>query len=554
MLKLLKKQYPYQNGLQSIRILAKKVQWQSSNADFVHISDGIGPKLLKHCAIALYQPLHHLFCESLAQQIIPFEWRTHLIKPIFKTGDRSSVKNYRPISLLCVTSKVLEKIVYNHIIEFVTNNISVSQFGFLRNLSTLQQLLIFINTVNDSLNSNSQADVLYLDFKKAFDSVAHNELLFKLWSFGITGNLWRWLQAYLSNRVQQVSVNNTVSDVLPVVSGVPQGSILGPILFLVFVNDIPAAVSSSLVLLFADDAKCIKSVSQTSDCLSFQQDLNNLVTWSTTWNLPFNDQKCSMVRFYTNHSPLQYNYHLNSVPVAIKTSHTDLGIIVTSDLQWKSHHLYIISKSYKFLGLLRRVFSSVTCTRAKKILYLSLVRSKLLYCSPIWRPHLLADIKALENVQRRATKYILNDHLMDYRHRLVSLSLLPLMMIFEIKDIIFFIKCLKQPSKWFNILDFVTFCSGHTRSSTYFKLRHSFSRKNYIRHFYFYRLPRLWNSLPYIDIHQSESTIKKKLKRFMWSHFINNFDSDNVCTYHLVCPCAKCSLLPVSYNFDTSFL
>ena len=130
----------------------------------------------------------------------------------------------------------------------------------------------------------------------------------------------------------------------------------------------------------------------------------------------------------------------------------------------------------------RRVFSSVTCIRA---LYLSLVRSRLLYCSPIWHPHLLTDIRALENVQRRATKFILNDHLTDYRQRLVSLNLLPLMMIFEIIDIIFFIKCLKQPSKRFNILSFVTFCSSQTRSSTYFKPRHLLSRKNYTRHFYF---------------------------------------------------------------------
>ena len=244
--------------------------------------DGIGPKLLKHCALALYQPFYHLFCESLAQHYIPFEWHMHLIKPIFKSGDRSSVTNYRPISLLCVSSKVLERIVYNHIIEFVISNISVHQFGFLRGHSTLQQLLIFTNIVNDSFNSNSQTDVLYLDFKKAFDSVAHNELLFKLWSFGVTGNLWKWFQAYLTNRVQCVSVNNAVSDALPVVSGVPQGSILGPILFLVFVNDIPATLTSSLILLFADDAKCVQSVSQMSDYLSFQEGLNKFVTWSTT--------------------------------------------------------------------------------------------------------------------------------------------------------------------------------------------------------------------------------------------------------------------------------
>ena len=239
-----------------------------------------------------------------------------------------------------------------------------------------------------------------------------------------------------------------------------------------------------------------------SDCLSFQEYLNKLVTWSTTWNLLFNEKKCSLVRFCSNDSPVSYNYHLNSKPVEVKTSHVDLGVMVTTDLQWKSHHLHMISKSYKLLGLLCRVFSSVTCIRAKKVLYLSLVRSRMLYCSPIWCPYLLTDIRALENVQRRATKFILNDHLTDYHQRLVSLNLLPFMMIFEINDIIFFIKCLKQPSKRFNILSFVYFCPSQTWSSAYFKLRHSLSRKNYTRHFYFNRLPRLWNSLPYIDIQQ----------------------------------------------------
>ena len=449
---------------------------------------------------------------------------------------------------------MLERIVYNHLIDFVNCTICTKQFGFLRNHSTLQQLLIFVNTVNHSLNSNSQTDVVYLDFKKAFDSVSHNELLFKLWSFGITGNLWKWLQAYLTNRVQCVSVNNSVSDVLPVVSGVPQGSILGPIMFLVFVNDLPAAVTSSLVLLFADDAKCFKKVSEISDCLSLQQDLNNLATWSTFWNLLFNEEKCATIRFYSNHTPLLYDYHLNSKLVATKTVHPDLGVVVSSDLQWKSHYLFILPKSYKILGLLRRVFSSVNCVRAKKVLYLSLVRSKLLYCSPIWRPHLLSDVRALENVQRRATKFILNDSLSNYRLRLVNLNLLPLMMVFEINDIIFFIKCLKHPSEYFDILNYVTFCSSHTRSSTHFKLRHSLAKKNSVRHFYFNRIPRLWNSLPYIDIDQPIATIKLKLKKFLWCHFIKNFNPNNLCTYHYLCPCAKCSLFPVSYHFSTSVL
>ena len=236
--------------------------------------DGIGPNVLHHCALALYKPLHHLFLLSLSHSNIPAEWRTHMIIPVFKSGDKSSVCNYCPISLLCSVSKLLEKLIYDKIIHFVSASISSSQFGFRPNHSTTQQLLIFLNSIQDSLNSNCQADVIYLDFKKAFDSVSHNELLTKFWSFGITGNLWRWFKAYLS---QHVKLNHCISDPLPVISGVPQGSILGPLLFLIFVNDLPSSAKSSNVLLFADDTKCLKKISSQTDCHLLQEDLLSLI-------------------------------------------------------------------------------------------------------------------------------------------------------------------------------------------------------------------------------------------------------------------------------------
>ena len=232
--------------------------------------DGISPKLLKHCALALHQPLHHLFLLTLSQSYIPEEWRTHLITPIFKSGDKSKVNNYRPISLLCSVFKVLEKIIYDRIISFVVEHINPAQFGFLQHRSALHQLLTFTKYISDSFRNNAQTDVIYLDFKKAFDSVAHNELLTKLWSFGITGTNWKWFQAYLTSRRQCVHLNTITSELLPVLSGVPQGSVLGPILFLIFVNNLPNFILSSQVTLFADDTKCFKSVHSSSDSYSLQ--------------------------------------------------------------------------------------------------------------------------------------------------------------------------------------------------------------------------------------------------------------------------------------------
>ena len=513
--------------------------------------DNISPRLLKHCALSLYLPLHHLFTLSLSQCYLPVEWRTHLIKPIFKSGDKSSVRNYRPISLLPVISKVLEKLVYNNIVDFVTSSISPHQFGFLHNRSTLQQLLIFFDMTLCS--SESQTDVVYLDFRKAFDSVAHSELLYKLWKFGITGNLWSWLSAYLTNRVQYVSVGQSFSNKLPVISGVPQGSILGPVLFLIFINDLPTIFSFCKILLFADDAKCLMPISSQHDCVLLQNDLNRLVEWCNTWNLFLNEEKCSIIHFTKNRSPLFYSYSLNNKEILHTSSGKDLGLIVSNNFQWRLHYQQIISKAYKILGLLRRLFSTSISTRAKLTLYTSLVRSKLLYCSVVWRPHLLVDIKTLELVQRRATKFIVNSAGLDYRQRLIELHLLPLMMEFEMADILFFVKSLKYPSDNFNIEDFVQFCSLPTRSSTYFKLIHPFCRNTDERNHFFNRIPRLWNSLPSLDLHLPLSSLKSKLREIFWTHFNTNFDPLNECSYHYLCPCYKCSKMPISSQFTNNF-
>ena len=511
--------------------------------------DGIGPKLLKHCAIALYKPIHHLFVLSITKHCLPREWRLHLITPVHKSGDKSSVKNYRPISLLCIVSKVLEKIIYNKIIPFVSPSISPSQFGFRKKHSTLQQLLTFLGSVYESFGSNAQTDVIYLDFKKAFDTVAHGELLAKLWSFGVTGNLWKWFRSYLSARMQCVTLNRHISDLLPVVSGVPQGSILGPLLFLIFVNDLPESVTSSQIFLFADDTKCLLPVKGIPNCLSLQQDLDNLSLWSLNWKLNFNEAKCALVRFSSGCPHVIYGYNINGHEISVQGSQRDLGIIISSDLSWREHIKHILSKAYKMLGLIRRSFHSDHCPQAKKILYLSLVQSQLTYCSQIWRPHLLKDVMALEGIQRRATKYILRDYSSDYKYRLVTLQMLPLMMQLELHDIMFLVRCLKEPTNAFNISAYVTFSSNSTRSSTFCKMNHSLSKTNSSQHFYFNRIPRLWNSLPPIDLTQSVSCIKRTIYQFLWDHFMDNFKSDKVCTFHFLCPCSKCSCLPVILKF-----
>ena len=223
-------------------------------------------------------------------------------------------------------------------------------------------------------------------------------------------------------------------------------------------------------------------------------------------------------------------------------------MLVSSDLSWSHHIAKITSKAYKILGLLRRTFSSLGDITTKKRLYTSLVRSQLLYGSQIWRPLHLKDINPIESVQRRATKYILNDYISDYRSRLVKLNLLPLTMLLEFNDICFFIQSLKHisPSNSFNISKYISFSQHHTRSGSFRKLVQPLIRHNRDKQFYFNRLPHLWNSLPPLDLSLSYNTIRSKLKDIFWNEFMANFDPENNCTYFYSCQCPSCFSQPKS--------
>ena len=331
----------------------------------------------------------------------------------------------------------------------------------------------------------------------------------------------------------------------------PQGSILGPLLFLIFINDLPDHVAHVLPLLFADDTKCLGSVhTVASNVNDLQLDLDSLSLWSLTNRLAFNVAKSAMLCFPCGSVPPPH--FVSGVEIPIVSSTRDLGVLISSSLSWSDHISNITSKAYKMLGLVRRSFSNQLPVTVKKSLYLSLVRSHLLYCSVIWRPHLVKDILLLENIQRRATKYILNDFNLDYKSRLVSLNLLPLSMVFELNDILFFLKSLRSPSAAFNILDYVSFSnSSNTRSSSSHKLRHSRSSSTLSSHFYFRRLPRIWNRLPVFDIYsQSLSAVTIEIKSYFWSQFIEHFNTNCTCSWHISCPCSNC--ITSFSNFSSS--
>ena len=198
-----------------------------------------------------------------------------------------------------------------------------------------------------------------------------------------------------------------------------------------------------------------------------QTDINNAAEWSCSSILPFNETKFVHLRFWAKaiDHPI---YAVNGKPIKQLQQHKDLGVTFSTDLNWAAHYKVITAKAYQTLGLIRRTFKT-SCIEAKKKLYIALVRSQLIYCSQLWRPQLIKDITALERIQRRATKYILNDYNSPYKSRLQQLHILPLMYVYELNDIMFLVKSLKSPTDNFNIKNHITFANNSTRSGIYKK-------------------------------------------------------------------------------------
>ena len=240
--------------------------------------DGIHPRILKLTALSLCGPLTEVFQKSLRCGILPLDWKKGMIVSVFKKGDRRQPENYRPISLTSIPCKILESIIRDGLMEHLesTGQLSKDQHGFRQRRSCTTQLLEVMEDWTKALEKGEPIDALYLDFSKAFDSVPHQRLLSKLRACGVSGTLLEWIHCFLTGRQQQVVVGGCCSSWSPVTSGVPQGSVIGPTLFLLFINDMPDVLSSA-VKMFADDTKVYRPVPLKQDCAALQRDLDALM-------------------------------------------------------------------------------------------------------------------------------------------------------------------------------------------------------------------------------------------------------------------------------------
>ena len=486
--------------------------------------DGLHPHVLKVLADRIKEPLYIIFSKSLQTGCVPKLWKQGRISAIFKKGDKADPGNYRPVSLTSIVCKVFEKLVREHLLEHLTKNslISNKQFGFLPGRSTTLQLLKVIDEWTQILDEGGQIDAIYMDFMKAFDKVPHNRLNSKLHSYMFDPKVLEWIKSFLENRKQEVCVNGEHSSSRDVTSGIPQGSVLGPILFVIYINDMPSEVRNMLYL-FADDTKIYYQIHSVSDQERLQEDLDALVDWSNRWLLRFHPKKCKFVSICRS-DPIEYSYEMkNEKGEASKLDRShgekDIGVTVDDKLNFRQHIQNQVQKANSIMGLIRRSYTYLD-EESFCLLFKALVRPHLEYAGAVWSPHCIKDIEDIENVQRRATRQIPTLRDLSYPDRLRQLKLPTLKYRRARGDAIEAFKIINNIHVYDSkVAQGLLPLSQSNRTRGNDKKIEKNSCKKDIRKFSFtQRVTNIWNSLPNSVINaDSVKSFKHKLDKF-WNN------------------------------------
>lgn len=482
--------------------------------------DDLSNAFLRRYAEQITPFLHAIFVSSLQTATLPTDWLRARVLPIHKGGNKLLVTNYRPISLTSSCCKLMEHIVNKAITTYLEDNnlLYSKQHGFRKGLSTITQLLEIAHDFATVINSRLQCDAIFIDFSKAFDKVPHQKLIDKLKIIGIETNIVHWIAAYLSNRSQHVKVNDAESEELDVYSGVPQGSVLGPILFLIFVNDIHCHVEPDVtVRLFADDCVIYTTVRAIDDQLRLNTSLTNISRWCQEWGMEINVGKTSYMHITRKRAPLKFAYHLNGLHVAEAASVKYLGVTITNTLKWDVHINQTCTKAYRQLGYLRRKLA-LAPSKVRLTSYKCLVRPILEYGSVIWNPHQTYLLNQLEGIQNKALRFVYSQYSRDVnitalrnrasiqtlaiRRRIAALKFLYLLYHDNIN--INKHEYLKPPYQR-------SARTNHDKS-----IRPFISRCNSFKYSYFPSVIEIWNNLPR-DIVSSESleSFTANLEKFL---------------------------------------
>ena len=459
--------------------------------------DEIPAFILKQAATSLAPYLTRIFQLSLDHGKIPDEWRRANIVPIYKKGDKHQPANYRPVSLTSISCKLLEHVVHSTVMDhFDRHNILCDeQHGFRARRSCETQLVVTLDQIARNMDQGHQTDIILLDFSKAFDKVPHQRLLQKMAYYGVSGTTLSWIRDFLSHRTQSVVLEGHTSSPVDVVSGVPQGTVLGPLLFLAYINDLPQCTNSD-ARLFADDCLVYRQIRNQGDADALQKDLTALEEWEHRWQMCFHPEKCTVIRISGRRQPRQTTYTLHGHQLEVVDRGKYLGITINQDLQWTCHIYNTIGKATRSLGFLRRNLGRCKPT-VKATAYRTLIRPSIEYASSVWDPHQTTVIRDLEQVQRRAARFVFNqytdtspgcvtnlleqlewDSLQHRRtkHRLV--------LCYKVRNHLVDI----DPAKYFT--------PGDSRTRGGHRYRQPRTNKDTYRHSFFPRSVRDWNRLP----------------------------------------------------------
>jgi len=361
-----------------------------------------------------------IFQKSLDDGVLPKEWKRSNITPIFKKGKKSLAENYRPINLVSVPCKIMESLLKDRIMShLLTNNlITRSQHGFMPGRSCTTNLLEYLNKVTRALDQGYSYDVIMLDYQRAFDLVPFGRMLAKVSSHGIGGNVLKWIENWTTDRKQRCVLNGEHSDWKDVTSSVVQGSVLGPILFTMYINDLDLAIDSNhgvLISKFADDSKLGKCITSVEDCHTLQRALDDLTKWSFESGMKLHPNKCVVLHFGATNP--NYTYHIDNVSITPCNEARDLGVLISNNASQTAHVNNISKKAHAVISQMKR-----TLTYRDSVVFAGIYKQ---YARPIlefgvqaWNPAKVGDVNVLEKVQKRAFRLITDNGTADYETKL----------------------------------------------------------------------------------------------------------------------------------------
>ena len=484
--------------------------------------DGLPTIILKKLGDSIAYPLSMFFTSFMSVSKLPTEWKSAIVTPIYKKGQSSCCNNYRPISLTCTSCKIMERTIVLELTGYLRANnlITREQHGFLTRRSTTTNLLETLNDWTVAINGRHLVSTVYIDYSKAFDAVCHTKLIHKLRAYGICGNLLDFIEFFLMDRCQRTRVGYSLSGVTYLTSGVVQGSCLGPLLFLLYINDIVNVFDDNVVCkLYADDVKLYCYIDSNADTETLQHNIDALRIWSDTWQLNISIAKCAALTL-GNRSITLDPYRLYNSDIVNVCNTRDLGISIDSHLKFTLHINQLCGNARRKIGLLFKCFT----TRNPLILtkaYTTYVRPILEYASVIWNPVYVGQIYQIESVQRHFTKRIMPTDI-SYSDRLSQLKLESLELRRLKTDLIMLYKIIKGlvdlDFKQFLVLNLNTFNTrGHA-----FRIAPECATVNCRRHFFTQRVTNIWNSLP-ADIVNFENlnAFKVSLVNVDFSNFVS---------------------------------